>query len=101
MVEALSASVPLERVYSVFAPVQITHAFADAWTRLTGVQLDADPEYYAAKLTHCTYTTFRNRRSTLPVDRSYIMRPAVLADIPAAAELCHGFAAVSVSGHSF
>lgn len=96
MVEALFVSVPSERVYSVFAPALITHAFAEAWTRLTGIELDADPEYYSAKLTHCTHTTFRNRRSTQPVDRSYVMRPAVLADIPAAAELCHGFAAVSV-----
>ena len=97
MVEALCASVPLERVYSVFAPSPITHAFAEAWTRLTGVELDSDPEYYSAKLTHCDSKSFRNRRSTQPLDRSYIMRPAVLADIPAAAELCHGFAAVSVS----
>ena len=96
MVQVLCASVPLERVYSVFAPGSITHAFAEAWTRLTGIELDADPEYYSAKLTHCTYKTFRNRRPTLPVDRSYIMRPAVPSDIPAAAELCHGFAAVSV-----
>ena len=95
-VEALCASVPLERVYSVFAPAAITQAFVEAWTRRTGIELEADPEYYSAKLTHCTYNTFRNRRPTLPVDRSYIMRPAVPADIPAAAELCHGFAAVSV-----
>lgn len=96
MVEALYDSVPVERVYSIFAPAPITHAFAEAWTRRTGVELDADPEYYSAKLTHCTYDTFRNRRSTLPIDRSYILRPAVSSDIPAAAELCHGFAAVSV-----
>lgn len=96
MVETFCASVPLERVYSVFAPAPITHAFVEAWTRRTGIELDADPEYYSAKLTYCTYTTFRNRRPTLPVDRSYIMRPAVPSDIPAAAELCHGFAAVSV-----
>jgi len=96
MVQVLCASVPVERVYSVFAPAPITHAFVEAWTRLTGVELDADPDYYSAKLTHCTYNTFRNRRPTLPVDRSYIMRPAVPSDIPAAAELCHGFAAVSV-----
>ncbi|KAF9654186.1 hypothetical protein BDM02DRAFT_57227 [Thelephora ganbajun] len=95
VVEALCASVPLERVYSVFAPAPITYAFAEAWTRLTGIKLDADPEYYSAKLTHCTDDTFRSCCPTLPVDRSYIMRPAVPADIPAAAELCHGFAAVS------
>jgi len=96
MAETLFSSVPLERNYSVFAPVPIAHAFAEAWTRLTGVELDADSEYYSAKLTHCTYNTFRNRLPTQPVDRSYIMRPAVPSDIPAAAELCHGFAAVSV-----
>ena len=96
IVEALSESVPPERVYSVFAPTPITHAFVEAWTRLTGTELDADPEYYSAKLTYCNSKTFRNRRPTLPADRSYIMRPAVLADIPAAAVLCHGFAAVSV-----
>jgi hypothetical protein len=96
MVETLCASVPLERVYSVFAPAPITHAFAEAWTRRTGIELDTDPEYYSAKLTHCTYTTFQNRRPSLPVDRSYVMRPALPSDIPAAAELCYGFAAVSV-----
>lgn len=95
LVGALSESVPPERVYSVFAPAPITHAFVEAWTRLTGIELDANPEYYSAKLTYCNSKAFRNRRPTLPSDRSYIMRPAVLADIPAAAVLCHGFAAVS------
>lgn len=95
MAGALQGLIGVERVYSVFAPVAIARAFAETWTALTEVELDADPEYYSAKLTHCSYDTFRNRRATLPIDRSYIMRPAVLTDIPAAAVLCHGFAAVS------
>jgi hypothetical protein len=96
VVEVLSTSIPTERVYSVFAPAPVAQAFAEAWTLRTGVGLDVDPEYYSAKLTHCTPSTLRDRRPTLPVDRSYIMRPAVPADIPAVAEHCHGFAAASV-----
>lgn len=68
MVQVLCASVPLERVYSVFALDSIAHAFAEAWARLTGVKLDEDPEYYSAKLTHCKYKPFQT------INRSYIMR---------------------------
>lgn len=96
LVQTLCASVPLERVYSVFAPEAVTRIFASLWTKFTGITLDQDPEYYSAKLTFCSPSSFRNRRGTLHSDRSFILRPAIEADIPAAAALCHGFAAVSV-----
>jgi len=94
LVRFLYASVPLERVYSVFAPVQITNIFAFVWTKYTGIQLDQDPEYYSAKLTFCTLSSSRNRRASVSKS-SFVLRSAVEADIPAAAVLCHGFAAVS------
>jgi hypothetical protein len=98
LVRVLHTTVPLERVYSVFAPEPVTRVFASLWTQYTGVPLDQDPEYYSAKLTFCTPASLRDLRAATPEpERSYILRQAVEADIPAAADLCYGFAAVSVS----
>lgn len=97
IVRALYAMIPLERVYSVFAPETVATIFASLWTKYTGISLDQDPEYYSARLTFCSPSSFRNRRATLHSDKSFILRPAIEADIPAAAVLCQGFAAVSVS----
>jgi hypothetical protein len=97
LVRGLHASVPTARVYSVFAPKSIAKCFVHLWTAQTGISLSEDPVYYSAKLTHCSRASFCNRRPTQNSDCSYIMRPAVEADISSAASLCYGFAAVSVS----
>lgn len=92
LVRALQRAVPTERVFSVFAPEPLTRLFATLWTAATGVQLDADPEYYAAKFPYCTSETFRPRRSSLFPDITFDLRPARPDDLKQVAELCYGFA---------
>ncbi|KAL6310123.1 hypothetical protein BKA93DRAFT_821181 [Sparassis latifolia] len=95
MVSALQESVPPERVFSVFAPEYIAESFASIWTQRTGIRLDVDCEYYAAKFTFCTRKSFRPRRATLLPNLSYQLRPAIEADIPNVVPLCYGFAVAS------
>ncbi|PCH33885.1 hypothetical protein WOLCODRAFT_147958 [Wolfiporia cocos MD-104 SS10] len=94
MVRALLECVPPERVFSVFSLDSITPAFAKSWTEETGISLDSSPEYYAATFTHCTAQTLTRNQPVLH-GYSHKLRLAVESDIPAAAELCHSFAAVS------
>lgn len=96
LVRALQQAVPPERVFSVFAVETITHAFAAIWTQETGIPLDSEPEYYAAKFPHCTKETIRFRQTTIS-DVTYALRLATEEDIQDAAKLCFGFAAASVS----
>jgi len=95
LVRALQDIVPPERVFSVFALETISRAFASIWTAETGVPLDKDAEYYAAKFTYCTRQSFRPRQQSLLPDVSYHLRLAGEGDIMDAAKLCHGFAAAS------
>jgi hypothetical protein len=96
MIQALRVVVSPPRVYSVFAPEPLTRTFVDLWTQMTGIQSYQEP-YYAAKLSYCTAKTFVNRSTTTFPGLTFDLRPAVEADIPAAALLCYGFAADSVS----
>lgn len=96
MAYSLQSSVPPSRVFSVFAPDTITRRFASIWTDYSGIPQDPAPIYYAAKISHCTRDSYRNREMSSPgVDFS--LRPATLVDLPQIAHLCHGFAAESVS----
>lgn len=63
---------------------------------MTGIALDNEAEYYAAKISFCTKRTFRPRQSSLFPDIEYDLRPAREEDTIQAAELCHGFASESV-----
>ena len=96
LVQHLSRKVPSDRVFSIFAPECITRAFASLWTRQTGIALDTEPEYYAAKISYCTRESFRPRRKSLLPGVEYGLRLATEADIPRCAELCYGFAKESV-----
>ena len=94
---ALRQAVPTGRVFSVFAVDAVTIEFTSIWSRMTGVPLAPQPDYYAAKGTYCTQRTFRPRSPSLFADMDYELRLARDADVAAAAELCYGFAAESVS----
>lgn len=91
----LRMRVPVERVYSVFAPTRVSKIFARLWSNITGVQIETEP-YYSAALTYCNKQTITRRRQTLVHDRTYTLRRAVDADISAVAVLCKGFASTSV-----
>ncbi|KAH9951033.1 hypothetical protein B0H21DRAFT_776417 [Amylocystis lapponica] len=95
LVNALQKNVAPERVFSVFALEPITRMFAAIWRERTGVPLDGEPEYYAAKFSYCTRRTFCARQPTTFPDMTYTLRPAVESDIRQAASLCYGFAAAS------
>jgi hypothetical protein len=95
LIYALDQQVLRHRVYSVFAPEEITKVFAKVWSAHTGIAIEKEP-YYAALITYCTRATFRNRRTTIDPDFVYDLRLAEETDIPAAAELCYGFAETSV-----
>ncbi|KAJ7270135.1 hypothetical protein B0H12DRAFT_1094698 [Mycena haematopus] len=94
LAEALLAAVPVERVYSIFAPDAITTIFVEIWHSLTGVQGYKEP-YYHAKLTYCTRGSFINRQMTTFPGLVYELRPAVDSDLEAVASLCYQFAADS------
>jgi hypothetical protein len=97
LVQALHASVPTHRVYSIFAPEPVASFFASLWSEYFRIPLNPNPFYYAAKLTFCSHRTFKNRQMTLHPDLIYEIRPAVENDIMEAAVLCRGFASGSVS----
>ncbi|KAF8531271.1 hypothetical protein JB92DRAFT_2825217 [Gautieria morchelliformis] len=87
----LQVWVPSSRVYSIFAPAPLTKAFSQAWSNVTGVELEDQP-YYAARFTNCSRRTFVDRSLTLLPDCVYNLRLACEDDIPAVAALCKGFA---------
>ncbi|CCM04191.1 uncharacterized protein FIBRA_06357 [Fibroporia radiculosa] len=95
LIHALQECVPPERVFSVFSLNPISRAFADIWTHQTGIGLDDDPIYYEAKLTYCTKATLTHIRPDVLQNTTYRLRLANERDVPEAAKLCHGFAAVS------
>ncbi|KAF7799292.1 hypothetical protein EIP86_010524 [Pleurotus ostreatoroseus] len=88
----LQAAQPSNRVFSVFAPEAVTLQFCSIWSTITGIPLDPEPEYYAAKITYCTNRSFRPRQRTLFPDVEYTLRLAQDDDVMRAAELCYGFA---------
>jgi len=95
LVHSLQQAVPSERVFSIFALEDVARAFASLWTKATGVTLERDPEYYAAKLTYCTRATLQSGQLTPLRDVAYDLRLARESDLPHVAELCCGFAATS------
>lgn len=97
LAQRLARIVPPERVFSVFAPDQVTRTFASAWTEETGVRIDSDPIYYAAKISYCTRRSLRHKGYTLLSGVDYDLRLARDEDLAACAELCRGFAEESVS----
>ncbi|KAF8150535.1 hypothetical protein K438DRAFT_439336 [Mycena galopus ATCC 62051] len=94
LAEALRDAVPIERVYSVFAPDAVTKMFIEVWCSLTGVQGYKEP-YYHAKLSYCTRRSFVNRQMSTLSDLVYELRPAVDSDLEVVASLCYQFAADS------
>ena len=96
LAEVLHETVPVERVYSVFAPEIIAHLFIEIWTNLTGIERHApDPYYYAAMISFCSRRTLSRRQATQ--NEAFSLRPARMEDIEQVADLCFGFAQTSVS----
>ncbi len=97
LADALRTAVPVERVFSVFAPETITRLFVSIWTEITGVPLAPSAEYYAAKISYCTKQSLRPRSISLLPGVEYDLRLAMEEDTLQVAELCYGFAVESVS----
>jgi len=91
IIQELVRLVPLERIYSVFAPAPITKLFVRTMQSLTGL-VPVQTPYYAASLSFCNRQTFRDRRQT---GDSHVLRPAQEIDIAKVAALCMGFAETS------
>jgi hypothetical protein len=96
LVKYLARQVPSERVFSIFAPDEITKMFATLWTEETGIGLDMDATYYAANISYCTRQSFRRRQDSILPGVDYSLRLATEADISRCAQLCYGFAEESV-----
>lgn len=92
MSEELFASIPLQRVYSVFAPSEVASLFTQLWSEHSGVEIMKEP-YYAARLLSCTLSTARIAETPSP--QPGIARPAEMADKEAVASLCMAFSADS------
>ena len=95
LADELSARVPIERVYSVFAPTLVTKIFARVWCNKTGAQIESEA-YYSAIFSYCTEETLIQQ--TQPSDglHDYVLRLANDWDVQAVADLCYGFALTSV-----
>ncbi|KAJ7647819.1 hypothetical protein FB45DRAFT_209699 [Roridomyces roridus] len=91
LADEMARVLPVERVYSIFAPDVVTKMLVEIWSSLTGVAFYPDP-YYHAKLSYCTKRSFVNRQMTTFPGLVYELRPAVETDLHAVAELCYLFA---------
>ncbi|KAE9408737.1 hypothetical protein BT96DRAFT_962695 [Gymnopus androsaceus JB14] len=87
LAETLHAATSLERVYSVFAPVDIASLFSQQWSDISGVAVEKEP-YYAARLLSCTALT---AVPDTPFPQSGSSRLADVSDTEAVARLCAGF----------
>lgn len=101
LAQALRASVAPERVFAVFSCEAVTCEFARIWTELTGI--DVEREYYRATFSYCTAATFTPSSQLRPLpenrDLAIWLGPANESHTAKVAELCHKFAATSVSNY--
>ncbi|KAG8819856.1 hypothetical protein FRC17_010319 [Serendipita sp. 399] len=61
--------VPPSRVFSVFAPYNVTLAFAAAWTQQTGIEIVRGPPWYSATSSFCTLETFKGGAMSMSMVR--------------------------------
>ncbi|KAG8910728.1 hypothetical protein FRC00_007639 [Tulasnella sp. 408] len=80
-----------KRVYSVFAPTQVTREFAAAWSALTNFEIVDSPYYHAtfSSVTASTLLPPSPSKFELP---QYSLRQATPADEAGVADLCYTFA---------
>lgn len=95
LVTHLQKYVPVQRVFSVFAPAMVAGAFVSFWRMRTGVAPIEEP-YYDATLSYCDSKSFVNDEYESAYTPDCEPRPATEADIPQIAKLCKMFAATSV-----
>jgi hypothetical protein len=91
IIRALSRSVPIQRIFSVFAPTRITNVFANMWSETTDIDIVQEP-YYDATFSACTPETLSARPAPLEGPYQWELRRGEIEDIPAIAELCYDFA---------
>ncbi|KAF6761128.1 hypothetical protein DFP72DRAFT_32159 [Ephemerocybe angulata] len=93
--QALDASVPQQRVYSVFAVDIVAEAFAAVWSRRAGIESYTRP-YYDSTISFCSKRNIAPvRQNTILPDIEHECCPASREDIPAIGKLCEMFAAES------
>ena len=90
----LQRHVPVERVYSVFGPIEITQLFSRMWTKLTGVQAEEHP-YYDAKIS-CLRRRGNLQQSVTSESSTFEVGLATQADVSSIAKSCRDFASDSV-----
>ncbi|KAF8215922.1 hypothetical protein K438DRAFT_1901685 [Mycena galopus ATCC 62051] len=83
----LHACIAPERVFAAFGTTALVTTFADAWTGLTGIQIDAKPLYKAFSAL-CTRQTIKMNTSAEKCGA----RRATMHDVEAAGKLCQEFA---------
>ncbi|KAF9502364.1 hypothetical protein BDN71DRAFT_1437953 [Pleurotus eryngii] len=88
LAQALYSHVDRKRVFSVFAFEAVSRIFAENWKNLTGLTSE---DYYAAKQSFCTKTTFIKAPLMAGSERNDV-RLAVEKDTEGVAELCFRFA---------
>ena len=92
----LQRHIPIERVFSVFGPIRITHLFSRLWTQLTGVQTEAQP-YYDAKIGYLRQREGLQQLVTPLESSTFEVGLATRADILPVAKLCQAFSIDLVS----
>ena len=95
LAHTLQRHVPIERVYSVFAPIKITQLFSRMWTHLTGVQAEEQP-YYDSKIS-CLWRGSLQQPVIPSESSTFEVGLATPADVLPIAKSCHSFAMDSVS----
>ncbi|KAG8947888.1 hypothetical protein FRC04_010246 [Tulasnella sp. 424] len=80
-----------KRVFSVFAPTQVTRAFASEWSILTGFEINQEPYYHATFSSVTAHTLLPAAPSKFELPQ-YSLRRATAADEAGVADLCYTFA---------
>lgn len=95
LAHTLQRHVPIERVYSVYGPIEIAQLFSKIWTQSTGVQPEPEP-YYDAKISWLRYQDLQ-QSVTDSESSKFEVGLAGPTDIGQIAKLCYMFASDSVS----
>lgn len=98
---ALHGIVERERLFSVFAPQDISLKFSEIWTGLTAINTEITP-YYDSIFTFCTKDSFVKSSCLrdLPRGVDAVIGRGEMCHINQIAEHCHAFSKESVSNTS-
>lgn len=91
MAEAIDASVPRSRIYSVFAVDVVSEAFSEAWAQRTGIEFYTRP-YYDSTISFCSRRDItQSRQDTVLHGIEYDLCPATWDDVAEVGRLCEMF----------